>query len=154
MSDFIIQAKKNRVQANRVIGGELEPILFAGEMTVSQESFWDIFKHKIEYVDNETLALVIISDDKSFQVDSDISISDSFVNSVKEIGWLTEELIFPGASIASYPQIETPIPYTDPSFSSVASSIKAIDTSEMEELSDGTSLQAFYRKKTRDYGRR
>lgn len=121
MSDFIIQAKKNRVQANRVIGGELEPILFAGEMTVPQENFWDIFKHKIEYVDNETLALVIISDDKSFQVDSDISISDSFVNSVKEIGWLTEELIFPGASIASYPQIETPIPYTDPSFSSVAS---------------------------------
>ena len=146
MSDFIIQAKKNRVQANRVIGGELEPILFAGEMTVSQESFWDIFKHKIEYVDNETLALVIISDDKSFQVDSDISISDSFVNSVKEIGWLTEELIFPGAAVASYPQIETPIPYTAP--------IKAVDTSEMEELSDGTSLQAFYRKKTRDYGRR
>ncbi|BDR21446.1 hypothetical protein [Vibrio sp. STUT-A16] len=146
MSDFIIQAKKNRVQANRVIGGELEPILFAGEMAVPQENFWDIFKNKIEYVDNETLALVIISDDKSFQVDYDISISDSFVNSVKEIGWLTEELIFPGAAVASYPQIETPIPYTAP--------IKAVDTSEMEELSDGTSLQAFYRKKTRDYGRR
>ncbi|EGQ9818814.1 hypothetical protein FV768_23105 [Vibrio parahaemolyticus] len=154
MSDFIIQAKKNRVQANRVIGGELEPILFAGEMAVPQENFWDIFKNKIEYVDNETLALVIISDDQSLQVDSDISISDSFVNSVKEIGWLTEELIFPGAAVASYPQIETPIPYTAPSFSSEASSIKAVDTSEMEELSDATSLQAFYRKKTRDYGRR
>lgn len=147
MSDFIIQAKKNRVQANRVIGGELEPILFAGEMAVPQENFWDIFKNKIEYVDNETLALVIISDDQSLQVDSDISISDSFVNSVKEIGWLTEELIFPGAAVASYPQIETPIPYTAPSFSSEASSIKAVDTSEMEELSDATSLQAFYRKK-------
>ncbi|HCG6409510.1 TPA: hypothetical protein NJ163_003408, partial [Vibrio parahaemolyticus] len=104
--------------------------------------------------DDETLALVIISDDKDFQVESDISISGSFINSEKDIGWLIEELIFSGAAIASYPQIETPIRYIAPSVSSVASSIKAIDTKEVEELSDGTSLQAFYRKKTRDYGRR
>lgn len=154
MSDFIIQAKKNRVQANRVIGGELESILFAGEMAVPQENFWEIFKKKIEYVDDETLALVIVSDDNDFQVDSDISIAESFVSSVKEITWLTEELSFSGAVITSYPQIETLTAYTVSYVSPVASDIAADDLVEDEELSVGTSLQAFYRKKTRDYGRR
>lgn len=154
MSDFIIQAKKNRVQANRIIGGELESILFAGEMAVPQENFWEIFKKKIEYVDDETLALVIVSDDNDFQVDSDISIAESFVSTVKEITWLTEELSFSGAVITSYPQIETLTAYTVSYVSPVASDIAADDLVEDEELLVGTSLQAFYRKKTRDYGRR
>lgn len=154
MSDFIIQAKKNRVKANRVIGGELELILFAGEMAVPQENFWEIFKKKIEYVDGETLALVIVSDDNDFQVDSDISIAESFVSSVKEISWLTEELSFSGAAITSYPQIETLTAYTASYVSLVASDIEADDSVESEKLSVGTSLQAFYRKKTKEYGRR
>lgn len=154
MSDFIIQAKKNRVKANRVIGGELELILFAGEMAVPQENFWEIFKKKIEYVDGETLALVIVSDENDFQVDSDISIAESFVSSVKEISWLTEELSFSGAVITSYPQIETLTAYTASYVSLVASDIEADDSVESEKLSVGTSLQAFYRKKTKEYGRR
>ncbi|MFD2017740.1 hypothetical protein ACFSJQ_23315 [Vibrio olivae] len=154
MSDFIIQAKKNRVKANRVIGGELELILFAGEMAVPQENFWEIFKKKIEYVDGETLALVIVSDDNDFQVDSDISIAESFVSSVKEISWLTEELSFSGAVITSYPQIETLTAYTASYVSLVASDIEADDIEaddsvESEKLSVGTSLQALSKKNQR-----
>ncbi|HIF9072556.1 MULTISPECIES: hypothetical protein [Photobacterium] len=155
MSDFIIQAKKNRVQAKRVIGGELEPILFAGELVVSQEHFWDIFKKKIEYVDGETLALVIVSDCIDFQVDVEISIAESFEHSQKEITLLTEELAFGGASITSYPQISTISDLIEPCFSplEIESKVDSTSTVETERLSDGISLQAFYRKKTRDYRR-
>lgn len=156
MSDFIIQAKKNRVQANRVIGGELEHILFAGELAVPQESFWELFKKKIEYVDGEILALVIVSDNIDFQVDVEISIAESFEHSEKEIGWLTEELVFGGAVITSYPQISTISDLIEPCVSSVEieSEVDLASTVETEDLSDGKSLQAFYRKKTRDYRRR
>ncbi|MGR5173314.1 hypothetical protein ACPV4O_19105 [Vibrio owensii] len=153
MSDFIIQAKKNRVQANRVIGGELESILFAGELAIPQENFWDLFKKKIEYVDGEILALVIVSDNIDFQIDVEISIAESFEHSEKEIGWLTEELAFGGAVITSYPQISTISDLIEPCVSSVEieSEVDLASTVETEDLSDGTSLQAFYRKKTRDY---
>ncbi|HDY7904970.1 hypothetical protein D8T52_14800 [Vibrio vulnificus] len=156
MSDFIIQAKKNRVQANRVIGGELESILFAGELAIPQENFWDLFKKKIEYVDGEILALVIVSDNIDFQIDVEISIAESFEHSEKEIGWLTEELAFGGAVITSYPQISTISDLIEPCVSSVEieSEVDLASTVETEDLSDGTSLQAFYRKKTRDYRRR
>ncbi|ASI97003.1 hypothetical protein [Vibrio rotiferianus] len=156
MSDFIIQAKKNRVQANRVIGGELESILFAGELAIPQENFWDLFKKKIEYVDGEILALVIVSDNIDFQIDVEISIAESFEHSEKEIGWLTEELVFGGAVITSYPQISTISDLIEPCVSSVEieSEVDLASTVETEDLSDGTSLQAFYRKKTRDYRRR
>ncbi|MEZ8341207.1 hypothetical protein AB6D05_03790 [Vibrio cyclitrophicus] len=156
MSDFIIQAKKRRVQANRVIGGELEPILFAGELAVSQSHFWDLFKKKIEYVDGETLALVIISDDINFEADTEISIAKSFDHSEKEVSWLTEELNFYGAIITSHPQVDT---ISEPIESYALSveiepEVASTSTEEGENLPDRTSLQAFYRKKTRDYKRR
>lgn len=156
MSDFIIQVKKNRVQANRVIGGELESILFAGELAIPKENFWDLFKKKIEYVDGEILALVIVSDNIDFQIDVEISIAESFEHSEKEIGWLTEELVFGGEVITSYPQISTISDLIEPCVSSVEieSEVDLASTVETEDLSDGISLQAFYRKKTRDYRRR
>ncbi|HBC3950038.1 TPA: hypothetical protein KD869_003801 [Vibrio parahaemolyticus] len=156
MSDFIIQAKKNRVQANRVIGGELEHILFAGELAVPQESFWELFKKKIEYVDGESLALVIVSDSADFQVDAEIAIAENFEHSSKEVSWLTEELIFGGAVVTSYPQISTISDLIEPCISSVEieSEVDLVSTVEGEDVSNGTSLQAFYRKKTRDYRRR
>lgn len=156
MSDFIIQANKNRVQANRVMGGELEPILFAGELAIPQENFWDLFKTKIEYVDGEALALVIVSDSTDFQIDAEIAIAESFEHSDKEISWLAEELIFGGAVVTTYPQISAISELVEPGISSVEieAEVDSVSTVEAEDISNGTSLQAFYRKKTRDYRRR
>ena len=154
MSDFIIRVKRNRVQANRVIDGELEPILFAGELAIPQESFWDFFKKKIEYLYGEKLALVIISDDTDFQIDAEISIADSFINSQENISWLAEGLTFENAAVTSYPVIDITAKCSIPIVSSVVSDNELEDNEECNELSADVSLQAFYRKKTRDYGSR
>lgn len=152
----MIQTKKSRVQASRVINGELDPISFAGEVNVSQGGFWKLFKEKIQYVEGEALALITISDDIDFMIDSDICIAESFASTDKEIAWLTEELRFSGAIVTSYPHVDIIVERAD--FCSVPLDIEPkVDSAsamEVEELSGGTSLQAYYRKKTRDYRRR
>lgn len=114
------------------------------------------FQKKIEYVDGESLALVIVSDSADFQVDAEIAIAENFEHSSKEVSWLTEELIFGGAVVTSYPQISTISDLIEPCISSVEieSEVDLVSTVEGEDVSNGTSLQAFYRKKTRDYRRR
>jgi hypothetical protein len=65
-------------------------------------------------------------------------------------------LIFGGAVVTTYPQISAISELVEPGISSVEieAEVDSVSTVEAEDISNGTSLQAFYRKKTRDYRRR
>ena len=153
MSDFIIQIRSNRVQANRVIGGKIESILFAGEKHISVDGFWDDFKRKIEYVGGERLAFIFISDLADVELDPKIIVAEQFDHHEQDIAELIEELNFPGATIVCYPQIELVSEYLQSTQVHLDESIHEIerDVIESEDLLPNTSIQTFYRKKTRGY---
>lgn len=150
MHDFIVQVNKTRVQVGRIIDGELEPVRFSGETIISIENFWNCFKKKVEYTDDEALAFVIISNNESFQIDPNIIISDSFINPNEDIICIVEDLTFNKSVVTSYPEIE----FRLNRLNIVNDELESLDVIENSDLIDGNTLQAFYRKKTRDYKRR
>ncbi|WP_212752364.1 hypothetical protein [Vibrio cincinnatiensis] len=147
MTDFIIVLNNARVQAHRVINNQLEPILFAGELKLDVNDFWQKFEQKIEYTQDEKLALILIADDPEFAPDPHIKIAEQFEHDAQTLAWLIEELSFPAARVHGYPTVEVL-----PSDSRML--VKA-EVPNKEVLVDeplpNSSLQAFYRKKTRNY---
>ncbi|EKG63884.1 hypothetical protein [Vibrio cholerae] len=147
MMDFIIVLKQGRVRAFRVINGQLEVILFAGEKALAVADFWYQFKQKIEYTIDETLALILVSDDSEFVLDPEINIAAQFVHVPQTLSGLVEEILFPAAKVQSYPTLNLAITESKPEQPVVTAQQDAL----LEESLPSSSLQAFYRKKTRHY---
>lgn len=154
MSDYIIQLKKGFVHANRIINGELELIRFAGESAIPEKVFWDNFKQKIEYAEGEKLAFAIISDDSNFQPDSELCIAEDFTHKLEDITWLVEDCCTSGATITCYPSIDLALKKPRAPREKLIEPVEEVDDFiEPLDESQKSNLQAFYRKKTRDYKR-
>lgn len=155
--DFIIEVSDNLVRVNRVVEGGLEIIRFSGESYLPQVEFWERFKEKIEYDSgNESLAFVIISDREDFVVDSSIIVSDHFLNDNGDILRIVSDLsISKNVVISSYPRLDIPlvndrpVKKTDDDYV-----VKGEDIFESDDVIDANSMQAFYRKKTKDFKHR
>lgn len=155
--DFIIEISDNLVRVSRVIDGELEIIRFYGESYLAKDDFWKSFIDKIEYNScNESLAFVVISDEEDFVVDSSIIVSDHFVNDNGDILRIVSDLsISKNVVISSYPRLDIhlvndrPVKKTDDDYV-----VKGEDIFESDNVIDANSMQAFYRKKTKDFKHR
>ena len=148
MNDFIIVSRNNYSQAFRIVNNTLDPLLFAGELCIKNIEFWDKFKTKIEYSDNDKLALIIINDNIGIAIDPAISIADQFMNSVSEINLLISDLSFWNAKVNCHPNIGNITDYSRNQKPLVQNSTEEKNSAPVVTES---SLQAFYRRQTRDY---
>lgn len=148
MNDFIIVSRNNYSQAFRIVNNTLDPLLFAGEVCIKNIEFWEKFKTKIEYLDNDQLALVIINDNVGVAIDSAISIANQFTTSASEINSLISDLSFSNARVNCYPNIDDITNYPCNHKPSVQNSTEERNSAPVVTES---SLQAFYRRQTRDY---
>ncbi|TKF21159.1 hypothetical protein FCV43_12215 [Vibrio genomosp. F6] len=157
MADFCIQVKNNKVKTDRIVDGNLEVIRFSGEVWISDNDYWDKFKTKVEYCENEKLAFVLMSDIDSFEIDSSISISDVFTNSERSIKWIIDSYNCAHLHITLYPDVFDAINIG----SGKGSKEDAISTEmefhatqvEQRANPDNNSLQNHYRKVTRGFSR-
>ncbi|MDF2154512.1 hypothetical protein [Vibrio sp. CAU 1672] len=156
MSDFLIQIRNKMVQVSRIIDGEIELIRFSGENYTSLESFWDKFKRKIEYVSGEQLAFLVVTDQQQLDIDPDITVAEHFSHSNEDLAWLVGEANYAQSNIYCYPNIELNVQSTVVAEEQPTEDLleEEMDLFSPEECSEVKSLQAFYRKKTRDYKRR
>lgn len=160
MADFCIQVIKNKVKTARIIDGGLEFIRFSGEEWIEDSGYWDKFKSKIEYVEDEQLAFVIVSDTNSFALDSDIVISDKFTNNERDITWIIDGFDSVNYHIALYPETALSPTIAESINVAVVENKKAQSVEEDQviaeqevEVPNGNSLQSYYRKATRDLKR-
>lgn len=152
--DFIIEVSDNLVRVSRVIDGELEIIRFYGESYLAKDDFWKSFIDKIEYNScYESLAFVIISYSEDFVVDSSIIVSDYFVNDDSDIHRIVSELcLSKKVVISSYPRLDLPL-VNDMPVKKIDDDyvVKDDDLLRSDDVIDANSMQAFYRKKTKDF---
>lgn len=152
MSDFLIQSSNGKCRVSRIISGDLEPVQFRGELSISSECFWEKFKSKIEYIEGDDLAFIIITEECDFIIEPNIKISDKFLNTEKDITWVANGFIQQGFSVMSFPDLETqPINNMKQDANLVDSTYSNIN--QEEQLFQSSGLQVFYRNKTRDYNR-
>ena len=159
MADFFIQVRNNWVMTSRIINADLDLIRFSGEDWITVDTYWQRFKEKIEYADDETLALLIISDDELFMVDPELLISDTFENNPNDLKGIIDTSELSNAQVFLYPEIfgESKIKLNandnrvKDGHNKEKNSVKK-ETIAVETMSSG-SLQNYYRKATREFKR-
>lgn len=146
MNDYCILVKNGRAEANRIIAGTLEPIHFRGEARLDVAGFWPAFREKIEYSIGEAIALLVICDDESFVVDSDITIAGQFNCPEPELAGIIDTLNSPGCIVRTYPEVELRSAIQRQPGANLMS---GSDSDEVDE----NSLQSYFLRKTREYKR-
>ncbi|OOE41612.1 hypothetical protein BZG00_01150 [Salinivibrio kushneri] len=156
MTDYIVSVKGDQAQAYRLIWGQREIIRFEGEEYLSKADFWHTFKKKIEYVEGEKIAIVMIRDDPEFSIDPDVTIADRFNNDLEDVRGVIDEfclrnreaLCFPNSiDKVDYRRVSQERPYNEAPI--VDDNLSDSDSSSSDEI----SIQSFYLKKTRSYKR-
>ncbi|MFT5759818.1 MAG: hypothetical protein ACI9LM_004597 [Alteromonadaceae bacterium] len=149
MSDYFIQSTKNIVRVNRIINGELEAIKINGDLQIPLSEFWPLFKQKIEYEADETLAFIVFTDNETFEMDSEIIIAEKFISTETVLNTFIFEHLTENIHLFTHPTFDVTINKTTP-----RSSIN-VQTSEPDLVQEieGDSLQSFFRKKTREIQR-
>jgi len=147
MNDYFIQSLNNRVSVSRIINAELEVIKIKGEPYSPLSEFWPLFKQKIEYESDEQLAFIVLADDESFAIDSEIMIAEQFVSSSDELEALIFEKSCEGKHLLTYPKVDVNL---DKIIANVQTQVQAYEPEpELEQEAEGDNLQSYFRKKTR-----
>ncbi len=149
MNDYFIQLTNNIVCVKRIINGELEAIKIKGDLQFPLCDFWLLFKHKIEYEADETLAFIVFTDDKNFEIDSEIIIAKTFVSAEEDLNALIFENLTENIHLVTYPQFELNTENIMPSSSVEVQPVALALDQEIK----ADSLQSFFRKKTREIKR-
>ena len=151
MTDFYVENKNCKIRTCRVIEGELEDIRFSGELWIDSADFWEQFKLKVEYIENERLAFIIVSDDEAFDVAPDIFIADDFATEKSELNRLLAHIDVSSTSVKLYPnsfEIQRTAVNDKPE---TLGEIKGDSAKVNQNITIGygsNGLQAHYRKKT------
>ena len=148
MKDYCIQVQNGRTAVSRIVAGKPEPILFRGETWLESNRFWPLFREKIEYSEDELIALLVLSDDDSFVVDPAFTIAERFDCTTDEIVRVVNTLSSPSGSVRTYPDI-------DLRSSAVIKRQQNPDAStgnDPDEVNPD-SLQGFFLRKTQEYRR-
>jgi hypothetical protein len=103
MTDYIVSVKGDQAQAYRLILGKREIIRFEGEEYLSKADFWHTFKKKIEYVEGEKIAIVMIRDDPEFSIDADVTIADRFNNDLEDVRGVIDEFCLRNREALCFP---------------------------------------------------
>lgn len=153
MTDFYVENKNCKIRTCRVIEGELEDVRFSGELWIDSADFWEQFKRKVEYIQNERLAFIVVSDDEEFDVDPSIFIADDFATGKSELNRLLAHIGAISSSIKLYPN-SFEIQRTAINDKAEALGV-LLDDSASEALNtsieySSKGLQAHYRKKTNE----
>ncbi|WP_028116120.1 hypothetical protein [Ferrimonas senticii] len=144
MNDYLITVRNGLAKVARIVDGELEPISFRGIQLVEQAQFWGQFLQKIEYQNNEQLALVLICDDPNFEVDPTIQIAPQFANDASQLAWLIDEQMIAEAQVQLCPEIELML-------AEVAVTAKSHSMTTDDVECENHSIQSYFRKQTRAY---
>lgn len=151
MTDFYVENKNCKIRTCRVIEGELEDVRFSGELWIDSADFWEQFKRKVEYIQNERLAFIVVSDDEEFDVDPDIFIADDFATDKSELNRLLARVKASLFFVKFHPNVPELQKFNenteDHNVLEGSMSCEAKNTS-IEGSSNG--LQAHYRKKTNE----
>ncbi|WBA10592.1 hypothetical protein [Salinivibrio kushneri] len=156
MTDYIVSIKGDQAQAYRLILGQREIIRFEGEEYLSKADFWHTFKKKIEYVEGEKIAIVMIRDDPEFSIDPYVTIADRFNNDLEDVRLAIDEFCLRNCEALCFPNSIDKLthrsviqerPYSEAPI--VDDNLPDSDSSSSDEI----SIQAFYLKKTRSYKR-
>ncbi|OOF08148.1 hypothetical protein BZG82_15250 [Salinivibrio sp. PR5] len=148
MTDYIVSVKGDQAQAYRLIWGQREIIRFEGEEYLSKADFWHTFKKKIEYVEGEKIAIVMIRDDPEFSIDADVTIADRFNNDLEDVRGVIDEfclrnreaLCFPNSiDKVDFRSMSQERPYNEAPIIADAYSSGAGSTQEEKETNDGWS---------------
>ncbi|WP_289097233.1 hypothetical protein [uncultured Pseudoalteromonas sp.] len=153
MTDFYVENKNCKIRTCRVIKGELEDIRFSGELWIDSADYWEQFKRKVEYIENERLAFIIVSDDEAFDVDPDICIAADFATGKSELNRLLAQIDAISSFIKLYPNLSEILT------TALSDKPEALDVMEDDSTSEARStaiegcsngLQAHYLKKTNE----
>lgn len=139
MPDFLITVSDSQVEVSRIINEKLEHLKFKGERYLCRSDFWPVFKEKIEYEENEKLAIVMITSDQDFAIDKTINISESFETSQKGLISIINQ--YTKKKVCLYPNIDLKLtPLNE-------------NKQELPSINDENvnSIQAFYKKKTLEF---
>ncbi|CAH9057258.1 hypothetical protein PSEHALCIP103_01620 [Pseudoalteromonas haloplanktis] len=153
MTDFYVENKNCKIRTCRVIEGELEDIRFSGELWIDSTDFWEQFKRKVEYIENERLAFIIVSDDEVFDVDPSIFIADDFATEKSELNRLLSYIDVSSTLVKLYPnsfEIQKTAVNDKPEALAVLLDDSASEAPNTSIVYSSKGLQAHYRKKTNE----
>ncbi|NOQ65453.1 MAG: hypothetical protein GQ582_13160 [Methyloprofundus sp.] len=149
MNEYLIQAINSSVRVSRIIDGELEAIRNKGDFAFPLSDFWRLFKEKIEYEVGEQLALIVLTDDKYFELDASIVIAEKFTSENEVLNDLVSSRKAERYYLMTYPELALDYIKAEPDLS------VTLQASEPEFIAagEGQSIQDFFKKKTRDIKR-
>jgi len=153
MTDFYVESKNGKVRTCRVIEGELENIRFSGELWIDSADFWEQFKRKVEYIESERLAFIVVSDDEAFDIDPDIFIADDFAAEKSELKRLVARIAAISSFIKLYPnsiEIQRAAVNDKPESFDVIKGDSASEAKSIGIEGCANGLQAHYLKKTNE----
>lgn len=145
MSDYFIQSIKDTVCVHRIINGELEIIKINGDSYFSICDFWPLFKQKVEYEPDEQLSFVVISDREDFEIDSEITVAEKFIESEGDIRNLIFDKFSDSSHLITFPDLKKKI---DRPLSFSKTDLPVENLEVVQDIT-GEDMQSFYRKKTR-----
>jgi hypothetical protein len=149
MNDYFIRSISNMVSVNRITNGELEAIRINGDLQLPLSNFWPSFKQKIEYEADERLAFIVLTDDESFEFDTEIIFSEKFTSTKKALRDLIFENTSANTHLITFPKLEVNLNEFRPSpFVEVQ-----VTEPELEQSIIGDNLQSFFKKQTREMQR-
>jgi hypothetical protein len=149
MNSYIIKAINENVSVSQIIDKSLKPIKIDGDFTFPLVGFWDSFKRKIEYEDNEKLCFIVLTDDKHFKLDANIAIAEQFNVSDDELQSLLSELdIDENLHLSCHPKVTFDLKKSLSSRKINKPQEQQAITDTKPELIKPNSVQSYYRKKT------
>ena len=109
MFDFLIQCKNAKIQVSRIIEGRKDIIIFLGEISIPINYFWVNFKNKVEHLESDEFAFIIATDQSDyisdFIEDSNIKISDKFVNSYEDVIRIVDDMAHQRLTVLLYREL-------------------------------------------------
>lgn len=147
MSDYFVETKNSNVCVSRIINGELEAIKIDGDIQIALSDFWPLFKKKIEYEADETLAFIVVADNEYFNIDTEIVIAEHFSATTDELNALIFEHLSAELHLKTYPDLDFNRDEIIPKKSFVMQAVESEPELVLEI--EGDSLQSFFKKKTR-----